>query len=258
MIAAFLLALILAPTGAAHASPSPTPVPTPTPVPAPVAWLGATLGETSADLRSQLGKPREILGTNVGDLWRYDADNGNVTLEVVVSSDKVESITARVKPGKQSALADPLGGALGMSVAALEGARGAPGATYDSGGELAYQDAAGLRWNYGIDSGVVFSISIWAPTPVPVQAQVVSDASHDGTTLAKAFIVKATSQSDATNAELSFMHTLACGDGGDWQVIDQELVTAGGGFFDLYHVVCTTTKAGRDIYFDVSESYAHP
>jgi hypothetical protein len=254
-------AATVAPASSAVVSPGPLvsaqPSPSATPTASP-SWLGAVLGESPKDLRSQLGKPREILSANVGDLWRYDIDTGNVTLEIVVDQNQVVSIAARVKPGKQSTLADPLGGALGMTAAAVTTARGTPIATYDNGDEIAYGDATGVRWFYSLDNGVVTGISESAPLPPPVSASVISDVTHDGSTVARAFLVKATTQVDATNAEVSFLQTLSCGTGGLWRVVNQEMVNAGGGFFDLYHVTCSTSGSLHDFYFDVSQAYAHP
>jgi len=232
----------------------PTPAPTASP-PLITSWLGVSLGESPKDVRSQLGKPREIVPSSVGDLWRYDVDNGNVTLELVVTQGQVLNIGARVKDGKQSSLADPMGGALGMSGQALQSARGVPLATYDDGASIAYGEATGIRWFYSLDGGVVTGIEVSKPLPPAAPAEVIVDASHDGSRVDRAMIVKATTQEDATNAELSYLHGLQCENGGSWQVTGQELVPAGGKFFDLYHMACTTTKAVRDYYFDVTSSY---
>jgi hypothetical protein len=236
--------------------PSPDALPSPTASPTMIeSWLGVTLGEAPKDVRSQLGKPREIVPSSVGDLWRYDVDNGNVTLELVVAQNQVLNIGARVKDGKQSALADPMGGALGMSAQALQTARGTPLATYDDGASIAYGEATGVRWFYSLDNGAVSGIEVSKPLPPALPAQVVVDASHDGSRVDRAMIVKASTQTDATNAELAYLHGLQCGSGGTWEVTGQELVPAGGKFFDLFHVACTTTKAVRDYYFDVTSSY---
>jgi len=240
------------PSPVATAAPAVPAAPAPSASPAVVSWLGAQIGQSPADLRSSLGRPKQIVPTNVGDQWSYNADKGNVTLEIIVDQNHVVSITARVNPGRQSTLADPFGGALGMSASALTAARGTPGATYDNGAEVAYADPSGARWDYNFDNGAVSGISVWAPLPPPTAPQVVSDATHDGSTTWKAFIVKASTQTDAANAELAFLQSLSCGTGGTWQIITEESVSAGGGFFDLYHVACSTTKSPHDFYFDVS------
>ena len=218
-------------------------------------WLGVSLGEASKDVRAQLGKPRTVVPSNVGDRWRYDADNGNVTLELVVNQSRVVNIAARVNDGKQSSLADPFGGALGMTTQALQGARGTPIATYDNGGTLAYGDPKGVRWFYSIDNGAVSAIEVSNPLPAVPAAQVTVDAAHDGSTLTKALLVSAPTQTDATNAEMDYLQKLPCGGGGTWQVIGQELVPAGGRYFDLLHVSCSTTKLPRDYYFDITSSF---
>jgi hypothetical protein len=260
----FLAMATAVPTVGPSAAPSAAPVagpvapaasPASTTTPA-TAWLGVSLGQSSKDVRSELGRPREIIPTSIGDMWRYDADAGNVSLELILDQDQVVSIAASPKAGKQSTLSDPTGGALGMTATSLQTARGMPIATYDNG-DVAYGDPAGVRWFYTIDGGVVTRISMSAPLPSAPPAQVISDAAHDGSSAAKAFIVKASTQTDAANAELGFFKTMPCDDGGAWQIVDQELVTAGGGFFDLFHVSCSTNKQLHDFYFDVTQSYAH-
>jgi len=242
------------PSGATFAAAVPAPVPTASPQVI-ASWLGVSLGETPKDVRSQLGKPREIVPSSVGDLWHYDVDNGNVTLELVIAQGQVLNIGARIKDGKQSTLADPMGGAMGMSAQALQSARGVPLATYDDGASIAYGEAAGVRWFYSLDGGAVTGIEVSKPLPPAAPAQILVDASHDGSRVDRAMIVKATTQEEATNAELAYLHGLQCDSGGSWQVSGQELVPAGGKFFDLYHTTCTTSKAVRDYYFDVTSSY---
>jgi hypothetical protein len=249
------LALGFADPSAAPSSVVPTTQAVATTAPQISSWLGASLGEASKDVRTQLGKPREIIPSNVGDLWRYDIDHGNVTLELVIDQDQVVNIAARLKDGKQSSLADPLGGAIGMSAQALQAARGVPLATYDNGSDLAYGDPTGVRWFYSLDNGAVWSIEISKPLPAPPPAQVIADAAHDGSTLQRALMVKAATDADATNAEMDYLHRLPCESGGAWQVTGQELVPAGGRYYDLLHTACSTTKLTHDFYFDITDSF---
>ena len=230
-------------------------VPSPTSPPAVSTWLGVTLGEAAKDVRAQLGKPRETLAASVGDIWRYDTDNGNVTLEIIINQGQVFNIAARVNDGKHSSLADPLGGALGMSAQALQTARGTPLATYDNGASLAYGQAAGVRWFYSLDNGTVSAIEVSMPLPATPAPEVVADAAHDGSAPEKAITVKAATQADAAGAEVSFLRRSPCESGGNWQVVGQQLLPAGGRYYDLYHVVCTSTKLPRDFYFDITDSF---
>jgi hypothetical protein len=242
------------PTPAPAESASPQASPSPTPVVA--AWLGVALGDSSKQVRAALGKPLDITATSVGDLWRYDADHGNATLEIIVDQDQVLNIAARAKSGKQSALADPLGGSLGMSAQALQAARGTPIATYDNGDSLAYGDVTGVRWFYTLDSGTVTSIEVSRPLPPPAAPQIEADAYHDGSTITRALLVKADSESDATTGELAYLRKLSCDNGGGaWTLGTQEVVSAGGRFFDLYHVTCSSSKQPHDFYFDVTDSF---
>ena len=219
-------------------------------------WLGLSLGESSKDVRSTLGKPLEILTTSAGDLWRYDFDNRNVGLELLFDQNHLVNIAARVKPSKRSSLADPFGGALGMSSAALQSARGAPIATYSDGATIAYGAPDGVRWFYSIDSGTVSSIEESKPLPpTPAPAQVVADTMHDGSSIAKALIVNATSDADAVNAEYVYIRGLECGVSGTWQVTGQRLITQRNRAYDQLHAACTNSKLERDFYFDITNSF---
>lgn len=225
--------------------------------PASVTWLRVSLGQSSREVRSELGKPREIIPISIGEQWRYSADSGAASLELILDQDQVVSISASVIPGKQSTLADPAGGALGMSATALQAARGTPIATYDDGSQVAYGDPNGIRWFYTIGSGAVTRISVSEPLPAAPASQVVADAAHDGSSEAKAFIVTAATQGDATNAEVGELRSLTCDDGGVWQIVTQELATAGGRYYDIYHVSCSTNHQLHDYYFDVTQSASH-
>jgi hypothetical protein len=230
-------------------------VPSPSPAAA-AAWLGLSLGESSRDVRAALGKPVEIVSTSAGDLWRYDYDSHNVGLEVLFDQDQLVNIAARVKPSKRSSLADPLGGALGMSASALATVRGTPIASYDGGASVAYGAPDGVRWFYTFDSGVVSAIEESTPLPpTPPPAQVVADAAHDGSSIVKALVVAATDDAAATNAEYVYLQGLACGTSAHWQVTTQRLIEQGGRYYDQLHAVCSETKAERDFYFDVTASY---
>jgi len=244
---------------------SPTPAPSPAssqasaaPAPGMALWLGLALGESTVNVRATLGKPLEIVPTSAGDLWRYDFDSHNVGLELLFDQDQLVNIAARVKPAKQSSLADPFGGALGMSAAALQAARGAPIATYDSGASVAYGESDGVRWFYTLDNGLVSAIEESRPLPpTPPPAQVIADATHDGSSIAKAFVVTATTDADAVNAEYVYIRGLECGVSGTWQVTGQSLITQGSRYYHQLHATCTTSKIERDFYFDITASFGH-
>ena len=243
--------------GAADAA-GPSPTFPATPTPAMQLWLGLALGESTANVRVTLGKPLEILPTSAGDLWRYDFDGHNVGLELLFDQDQLVNIAARVKPAKQSSLADPFGGALGMSAAALQTARGTPIATYASGASIAYGAPDGVRWFYSIDSGLVSAIEESKPLPpTPPPAQVIADATHDGSSIAKALVVTATTDADAVNAEYVYIRGLECGVSGTWQVTGQSRITQGSRDYDQLHATCTSSKVVRDFYFDITTSFGH-
>lgn len=266
---ALLLALLnfatLAPTSSASApsgvaSPaasSPLPSPSITPVPAPVitTWMGVTLGEASKDARTMLGKPRDVVPSSIGELWRYSVDNGNATLELVVNQGQILNVAVRVNGGKHSALADPFGASLGMSAQALQALRGVPIATYGSGANLAYGEPIGVRWFYTLDGGLVTGIEVSQPIVPPPAPEVISDATHDGSSEAKAFIVKAATDIESTNAEYTFLRTLKCDAGGTWKPVGQELVAAAGHYYDLLHVACSATNVPRDLFFDITQGF---
>lgn len=232
-----------------------TPAPPPASPPVSPLFLGIALGDPSKSVSAALGKPKEVLSSSIGDIWRYSADRGNATLDVAIAANTVVDIAARVNDGKQSSLADPLGGALGMTAAALSAARGAPAASLDGGGRLAYADASGGRWVYTIDGGVVTGIELASPVPPPPAAQVIADARHDGSAVDRAILVNAATEADGVQAEMSYLGSLSCDGGGRWQVTGQELVPAGGRYYDLIHTACSVSKHPRDFYFDSTSFY---
>ena len=235
---------------------TPSAAPSASTAPAPSIWLGLTLGESSENVRLTIGKPLEIVSTSAGDLWRYDYDGGNVSLELLFDSDELVNIAARAKPSKRSSLADPLGGALGMTAAALASARGTPIATYDGGASVAYGSPDGVRWFYSFDAGAVSAIEESKPLPpTPPPAQVIADALHDGSSMARALVVTATDDADATNAEYVYLRGLGCGTSGSWQVTTQRLIEQGDKYFDQLHAVCSETKSERDFYFDITAGF---
>lgn len=261
MAPAVLVSLMLAsavvdvPSAGPSTAPAVSPAPTPVSA-APAPWLGLSLGESSHDVRTSLGKPLEIVATSAGDLWRYDYDDHKVGLELLFDQDQLVNIAARIKPSKQSSLADPFGGALGMSASALASARGTPIASYDDGASLAYGSADGVRWFYSLDSGAVSAIEESKPLPpTPPPAQVLADATHDGSSIAKALVVTATDDADATNDEYVYIRGLSCGTSGSWQVTTQRLIEQSGKYYDQLHAVCTETKTERDFYFDITAGY---
>jgi hypothetical protein len=91
------------------------------------------------------------------------------------------------------------------------------------------------------------------PTPPP--AQVIADATHDGSSIAKALVVTATTDADAVNAEYVYIRGLECGVSGTWQVSGQHPIAQGGHDYDQLHAACTTSKVERDFYFDVTTSF---
>lgn len=251
MLPALVVSFLLV-SAAPVASPSPSASPPYTAA----AWLGLSLGESSRDVRASLGKPVDIESTSAGDLWRYDYDNHNVGLELLFDEGALVNIAARVKPSKRSSLSDPFGGALGMSPSSLASARGTPIATYDDGASVAYGSTDGVRWFYSFDSGSLSAIEESKPLPpTPPPAQVIADASHDGSSVARALIVTATNDADAVDTEYTFLRGLSCGTSGTWQLTTQRLIEQAGKYYDQLHVVCSDTKTERDFYFDITAGY---
>ncbi len=255
ILSAILARAALDPSTSSSASPTVASSAIPA-TPAPLAALaGVTLGSSSKEVRAQLGKPREILSASLGDVWRFSADGGNATLDVLIAGDTVIDVAVRSSDGKQSTLADPNGGALGMTAQALQAVRGAPVATLDGGEHLAYADRGGARWFYTIVNGTVTRIELASPAPPPAAAQVIADARHDGSSVEHALIVNAATESDGVQAEMSYIGGLSCDESGRWQVTGQELVPAGGRYYDLLHAVCSVSKHPRDFYFDVTSFF---
>jgi hypothetical protein len=237
------------------ATPSPTPTATPTPIFN--VFDGVMLGEASATVRKNLGKPFEIDPVNVGEMWQFNADRGNARLSVVFANGAALSITLTANGKKKTTFADPYGVALGMTVDQLTAMRGQP-VTVSDNGNRAYGDLAAVRWVYGVDSGQITDINVSQPvtptSPAAPSALNLMDG-HDGSSVDRAIIVTAASSAAGAELENRYIKGQTCGQAGSWYVAGQTTLAVGVKWFDEFDVTCSSDKSAQKLYFDVT-SYA--
>lgn len=224
------------------------------PTPLANSFDGVTLGDTRAAVSKTLGRPLQVVPVNVGELWTWNADGGNAVLAVVFASDTALSVTLSPKGAKKSALQDPYGVSLGMTVDQVTSLRGQPVTIADNGNRV-YGDAAGVRWVYGFDSGIVTDIDLSEPLRVvatPAPASLDSSNGRNGSTMLKAVIVKADSAAAGLDLEYAYIKGLTCGQGSSWNVVTQTTVADGEKWYDEFDVICAGDKSTNVIYFDVS------
>lgn len=191
---------------------------------------------------------------NVGELWTWNADGGNAVLAVVFAGDAALSVTLSPRGSKKSVLQDPYGVSLGMTVDQVTSLRGRPITVADNGNRV-YGDAAGVRWVYGFDAGVVTDIDLTEPARVvatPAPASLDSSNGRNGSTMLKAVIVKADSAAAGLDLEYAYIKGLTCGQGSSWNVVTQTTVADGEKWYDEFDVICAGDKSTNVIYFDVS------
>jgi hypothetical protein len=235
-------------------APTPTPVPTVSPTPIVNSFDGVTLGDTRAAVSKTLGRPLQVVPVNVGELWTWNTDGGNAVLAIVFANDTALSVTLSPKGAKKSALQDPYGISLGMTVDQVTSLRGQPLTVADNGNRV-YGDLAGVRWVYGFDSGVLTDIDLTEPAQsvaTPTPAFLDSSGGRNGSSMLKAVIVKADSAAAGLDLEYSYIKGLSCGQGSSWNIVTQTTVADGEKWYDEFDVVCASDKSTNVIYFDVS------
>jgi hypothetical protein len=233
-------------------APGPTPAVTPTPLVN--SFVGVTLGDTRATVSKSLGRPLQVVPVNIGELWTWNTDGGNAVLAVVFANDAALSVTVRLNGTKKSALQDPYGISLGMSVDQLSSLRGQPVTVADNGNRV-YGNLAGVRWVYGFDSGVLTDIDLTEPpqsNATPIPALLDSSGGRNGSSMLRAVIVKAASASAGLDLEYSYIKALTCGQNSSWNIVTQTTVADGDKWYDEFDVVCTSDKSTNVIYFDVT------
>jgi hypothetical protein len=87
------------------------------------------------------------------------------------------------------------------------------------------------------------------PPSIPEQPQI---RQPTGDSTADAILDVQQNETDGVDWEYVYLSYHPCDHDTLWKVQKQALVNAGGRAYDLLHVVCPTTKAERDIFFDVT------
>ncbi len=236
------------------ATPAPTPTAAPSPLPIVSAFDGVSLGDSRSTAAKSLGRILSAVPVNIGEMLSWNTDSGNAVLAVVFADDSALSITLSANGTKRSTFQDPYGVTLGMTVDQLTALRGQPVTVADNGNRV-YGSLAGVRWVYGFDGGTITDINLSEPeqsVATPQPAMLDTSGGRDGSTIAKAVVVKAANAAAGIDLEYGYIRNLTCGSGGAWSIVTQTTVPVGAKWYDEFDVVCSSDKSTDVIYFDVS------
>ncbi len=242
------------------------------PADAPLVWLGVTMGEPVQNLRPRFGDPLHLtrfpdamiaagLKPPAGeapqrkmDYWLGDA------LFLIVSERHgyvvgIEAYADSAPPAPLSTLpTDPRGAVLGQTVDEVARQLSEKPPSLSGLNAIDTTDASsGLRVRYEFRGGRLNSIQ-WSRPPAQdaagAELSAIAEPAGDGFTTAILDV-----QPDETRGvrwEYLYLAAHHCDGATRWQKTSQALATHDRSKYDILHVVCPTTKAERDFYFDIT------
>jgi len=225
-------------------------------------FAGLTLGMPAGDLRPSFGDPLRILTFQDGGrrAARYLSPDSSGLIVVIEERGYVQGvgIFAVTKGGDPSKIfpADPNGVVLGDTIQTVESRRlDARKQTDDKGavtivGKLSPE----AGYSYEFKDGKVASI-YWG-VPVPKGAPDLPALTEpDGGSPAGAITIVQNSEMTGVQWEYRFLAFHPCDGDTGWKLQQQSIVRDGTRSFDRLHVICPTTKAERDYYFDITSYF---
>jgi hypothetical protein len=239
-----------------------------------MAWLGVTMGEPVSSLRQRLGDPLHVrrypdLLIAAGLKPAADAPQRKMdfwiggTFALIVSERHgyvvgIELYAAETPTEPVTSLpADPRGALLGQSIAELTQHLNDKPATLNGVSSLDATDAStGLHVRYAFDKGYLNSIR-WFRTPAQDMATTdlpeLTEPRADG--FASAVLDGQTNEASGVRFEYMFVNAHPCDGRTRWKVAQQALVSHDQRKYDVLHVVCPTTQAERNFYFDITRYF---
>jgi hypothetical protein len=238
-------------------------------------YLGATLGQPAAELRSTFGDP--LLVTVFPDFYiqhgmpvppsaipqrtaRYWMPP---TAAFKLISER-DGVVTGIELSMQGALtgpvpglpADPAGISIGASPADVIAKRGQPQTRTDK--NLSYVLSNGIVATYGIENDLVTTIFYFLlPTVSPSTINPAAGpslsplAEGDGSTMETALLDLVPTEQPGVRWDYLYLAFHPCDGTTQWKR-QQSLVRAGAHTYDKMHLTCEPTKAERDIYFDIT------
>ena len=217
-------------------------------------WLGVSLGEPVAAVRTSLGDPvdEEDLGDGLTKSRYLVADN-TAFLGVDWKNGVVVMLSLEPLPGESVAQADPSGAKIGDTEARIQTLRGKPDST-DNG------DGAD-RWNYGSDPtwryifrngtlGMIINSSLSA-MPDAQHAPPVPPL-HNGTSIANAIVIKGENAMTGVHWEYVYLAFHPCPGNAKRKMLMQALLVNGKRSFDALTTQCPNGNP-QMFYFDITD-----
>ncbi|MGC1379937.1 MAG: hypothetical protein WA814_02795 [Candidatus Baltobacteraceae bacterium] len=259
---AFMVPLLVA----AIASPAPAAAPNAQPV----TWNGITLGAPAAALRASLGDPLRVVVFNDGKrrIGRY-AIPGSSSAFFLVTEERgyvigfaafvsFEGVAAPTGP-VAGVPPDPSGAQIGATFDSVKAAHPGFHAETDQDnnpilvGRISPQVGAAYTF---VDNRLrMLQWDTQAPENLPELAPL---SDPEGTSVATAILDAQKNESDGVAWEYRYLAFHPCAENARWIMQNQSLVNDNGHAYDRLHVVCSTTKAERDFFFDIGSYFGKP
>lgn len=226
----------------------------------PVTWNGVTLGEPVSALRPILGDPLRVVPSSDGTMraGRYWIAGSDATFVIVLESRGVVEafhafVTEMTPGGFSNVPADPSGVRLGDTLESVKTVHpGFHSETTDDGapqldgriGEF------GPAVTYGFKDGSVRSFQWTLPVAGGTPAQPLLTVPA-GDSPATAILDMQKNERSGVDWEYMYLAFTSCDGKTHWKTQQQSLINSGGHAYDRLHVICPTTKAERDFYFNI-------
>lgn len=201
-------------------------------------WFGITLGEPISQVRAQLGDPlnENDLGQGITKS-RYLVDDNTALLGVDRKDGAVVMLSLTSAGNKSSTAADPFGIQLGATEAAVQQARGKPGATDDGDGANRLLYGTAPMWHYIFHDGVLGMIIVTTrsndaspTTPDPPL--------HTGASIADAIVIKNETEMTGVGWEYAYLAYHPCNAEVQRKMVKQSLVTQAKHDYDVLQTSC--------------------
>ena len=224
-------------------------------------WNGVTLGTPASQLRATLGDPLRILESKDGSshVARYWLAGSDSTFFLIVERrGYVEAFHAFTQATPDAPIAavppDPSGVRLGDTLESVKAKH--PGFRSDTGDDGAPRlvgrgpgTSTAIMYEFAGGRVRVFEWSSPVPDSAPVLPGLTEPA---GDSLPTALLDAQKDETSGVHFEYMYVGYHPCDDKTPWHFEHQALLNENGRAYDRLHVLCPTTKAERDFYFDIT------
>jgi hypothetical protein len=226
-----------------------------------ITWHNVTLGAPASTLRAKLGDPLRIVpikDDRVARYWLPGADstylliiehNGYVVDFEAFTNTEPSGILDNVPP-------DPSGAHLGDTLENVKSRHPDFHQDVDEDGlpVLIGRISTTVGAEYAFKNGRLVSF-FWRMPPTASQPAQPPLSLPAGDSVASAILNLQQNETDGVAWEYRYLAFHPCADSARWQLKNQSLMQNGGRAYDRLHVVCPTTKAELDFYFDITSFY---